>query len=264
MTSQRPIVALLILCVLLLSNPVVATDSAERFLSETSYLNYSHPLVSDLLESIDQPSELDRARARLLHDYVRDAIPFGFSKPFYDMSASDVLRAGRGFANNKATLLIALLRGAGIPARHKFVSLSSGVLTGLLGTGGPFLDHSLVEIYLEGRWIAFDSFVTDRAFFWGAQALIGSDLGFGVRRGGSIEWDGQSESYSQYHPDYVEFEFGVYDDIGQFYASAEGVNNRLGFATTIAYALGIGSANEKIESIRKYGQQLLEEREREY
>jgi hypothetical protein len=248
----------------LLSTATFATESLQQYLAETSYLNYSHPLVSDLLKSIDEPSQSDRTRARLLHDYVRDAIPFGFSKPFYDMSASDVLRAGRGFGNNKATLFIALLRGAGIPARHKFVSLSSGVLTGLLGTGGPYLDHSLVEIFLDGRWIALDSFVTDRAFFLGAQALVGSDLGFGVRRGGSVEWDGLTEAYAQFHPDYVAFEFGVYADIGQFYASADGVNNRLGFATTIAYALGIGRANEKIASIRAYGQQLLKEREREY
>lgn len=232
-------------------------------LAETAYLNFSHPLVVEVLSDIDRPQLSPRARARLIHDYVRDAIPFGFSKPFYDMSASDVLRAGRGFSNNKATLFVALLRGAGIPARHRFVSLSSGVLTGLLGTGGPYLDHSLVEVSIDGRWVALDSFVLDRAFYTGAQALLGSDLGFGVRKGGSVDWDGVSPAFSQYHPDYVEFEFGVYTDIGTFYATADGVNNRLGFATTIAYALVIGDANEKIASIRTYGQQLLKEREHE-
>ena len=234
--------------------------SPDAFLSETRYLNYSHPLVQDVLATHDNRALSDEARARALHDYVRDAVPFGFSKPFYDMSASDVLRAGRGFANNKATLLIALLRGAGIPARHRFVSLSSGVLTGLMGTGGPYMDHSLVEVHLYNRWIAFDSFVTDRAFFKGAQALVGSDLGFGIRRDGTVLWDGQSESYAQYHPDYEVFDFGIYQDVGDFYANADGVNNRLGFATTIAYALVIGEANEKIASIRRYGEQLLQER----
>jgi transglutaminase-like putative cysteine protease len=44
------------------------------------------------------------------------------------LPASAVIRAGVGFCNPKSTLFVALLRGAGIPARQHMVSINMNVL----------------------------------------------------------------------------------------------------------------------------------------
>lgn len=62
-------------------------------------------------------------------------------------SALEVLRTGIGDCNEHATLLTALLRAAGIPAR---------ICIGLVYTRDKFFYHAWTEAYL-GRWVSMDA-----------------------------------------------------------------------------------------------------------
>lgn len=139
-------------------------------------------------------------RARHLHDHVRDRVRFGFSQHFWRVKASDVLVAGRGHAIPKATLFTAMLRAAGIPARMHFVSVETGLLSGLLELPMPRHDHAVVEVWLGEQWLACDSFVVDPVFFEAACTRLrqeGRNWGYGVHVDGRVEWSGRAPSYSQ-------------------------------------------------------------------
>ena len=62
-------------------------------------------------------------------------------------SALEVLRSGMGDCNEHATLLVALLRASGIPAR---------ISIGLVYTRDKFFYHAWTEAYLGG-WITMDA-----------------------------------------------------------------------------------------------------------
>lgn len=106
----------------------VRSDAAELpgFLEETAYLNFSHPDVQTALAGLVADS--DRATAVNIHNFDRDQVRFGWRGDLYAMSASEVLRAGVGYCNTKSTLFVALLRGAGIPARQHFVRINAEML----------------------------------------------------------------------------------------------------------------------------------------
>jgi hypothetical protein len=95
-------------------------------------------------------------RIGAIYDFVRDAIPFGYNRSD-DLPASQVLADGIGQCNTKGTLLMALLRGSGIPCRlHGFTidkALQKGAVTGIAYLLAPrSILHSWVEIY-AGRWV---------------------------------------------------------------------------------------------------------------
>jgi transglutaminase-like putative cysteine protease len=73
-------------------------------------------------------------RIGAVYDFVRNEIAFGYNARD-DLPASQVLADGIGQCNTKGTLLMALLRGVGVPCRfHGFTidkTLQKGAITGL-------------------------------------------------------------------------------------------------------------------------------------
>lgn len=241
---------LLVACTTVSTSVSNASDNPQDYLQATSYINHSHPSIQSVIAQITDEGQTQREKAVALHDYVRDTVKFGFESEFYDMSASEVLTAGQGYCNTKSTLFIALLRGADIPARHRFYGLSSQVLSDVINPNSAYVDHSIVEVHLGGRWVRTDSFIADPALFQSATQSIPRPLGKGVRRDGSNTWDGINDSYSQFHPDYISREFGVYEDIGDFYANADSPYNKLNFVARMFFSGAIGSANNRIDRYR--------------
>jgi hypothetical protein len=47
---------------------------------------------------------------------------------------------------------VALLRGAGIPARKHFVSIKGTILAGLIDVP-PYVDHSFAEVYIDDKGV---------------------------------------------------------------------------------------------------------------
>ncbi len=105
-----------------------------RLLAVTPLLDYGSATVQRLVADRAWQQLDPTARIGAAYDYVRNEIPFGYNAED-NVAASAVLADGYGQCNTKATLLMALLRAAGIPCRFHAATihkrLQRGVLTGL-------------------------------------------------------------------------------------------------------------------------------------
>jgi len=141
-------------------------------------------LRSTALENADDPEIRERARSltagvpdagealRRLRRWVREEI--GSSMGVVSAGASDVLRERTGDCTEKATLLCALARASGIPAR---------TVGGLLYHQGAFTRHMWVEAWI-GEWRAVDPSVPDE--IPSAARIRHSEMDSGLGEGGRL------------------------------------------------------------------------------
>jgi transglutaminase-like putative cysteine protease len=227
-------------------------------LQSTRYLDFDHADVKIAIVEACAGAATDKQKAQGIFHFVRDRVRFGWANRFYDMRASEVLRTGIGYCNTKSTLFCAMLRGAGIPARQHFVDISARILDGLLDPGTPFVDHSFVEVDLEGRTHRVDAYIVDRALFEPARARLvreGRSLGYGVHRDGLCEWDAETDAFSQFvrygvDPAPSTRDYGVYADIGDFYSRGSRWN-RLNIALKLGIPLYIPGPNARADALRR-------------
>lgn len=138
----------------------------EEYLKPTSIVDSDHPLVKDKAQEITKGQKEVIEKARSLFYFVRDHIRYNPYLPRYlpeHFRASNTLARGEGFCIQKASLLVALSRAVGIPARFHFVILRNHVLPEKIAellVSNVIPDHGFVEFYLDGRWVgatpAFD------------------------------------------------------------------------------------------------------------
>ncbi len=238
--------------------PAVSIKDPELWLGETQIIDKDSRAIRRQVSELIEGATDDRERALRIFHFVRDEIVFGWDGAFYAMTASEVLRAGRGFCNTKATLFIAMLRSAGIPARQRFVDLRSDVLYSLADTGGEYVDHSYTEVYLDGHWIGVDSYVIDRPLYLKAIAKLrdsGRRLGYGVHLNGTIDWDGINDSFVQFVDDgtvdkLTVREHGVFADVNDFYASVNDTWNRRTRLRAVAMRIFLPIATRNVERLR--------------
>ena len=214
------------------------TLPTEADLSVTKYINHDHPSIVALAKEIikDSKTNAPTEHAILVHKYVRDSILFGFSGRFWNETATEVLRTGRGFCNTKSTLFAALLRALGIPCRLQLVDISSQILDGILNPRAPYVEHTYTEVFNSEKkqWCRVDSYIVDIALAETAKKkLVQEDkvIGYGVHRDGQSIWNGFDDSFIQYvtkselndklQRPLSTRTFGSYSDIGAFYAAAE-------------------------------------------
>ncbi|MGL4441028.1 MAG: transglutaminase-like domain-containing protein, partial [Bosea sp. (in: a-proteobacteria)] len=230
-----------------------ATEAAQadeqRFLMPTRYIDSDSGPIRDVAARLAPPDAPARTKGLAAFAFVRDEVRFGFGSSFYDYSASQVLSSRIGYCNTKGTLFAALLRAMGVPARQVFVDIDAGILRGIIDPGTPFVDHSYVEAFLGGRWIATDAYIVDPALFRGAArrlAAEGQMLGYGLHNDGTVNWDARRGSFSQFVDNgavrLTSRRFGVFDDVGDFYIRAPNPWNRLGVVGRAAFGLGAGEA----------------------
>lgn len=232
------------------------TMTLEDLTKPTRYVDFDRKDVRAASMSAVGRATGPRDRALAIFEFVRN-IPFGFSAGFWDNKASDVLRSRRGYCNTKSTLFVAMLRSVGVPARQQFVEIDARILHGILDPGTTMVDHSYVEVLLDGEWIATDAYIVDPPLFAVARDRLRREnrlLGYGAHATGSNEWDGQSPSFSQYNmldarPIGVK-KWGVFADIGDFYARADGTHNRLNPILRAGIGLLTASANGRAEKLR--------------
>ncbi|MEM7096670.1 MAG: transglutaminase-like domain-containing protein [Pseudomonadota bacterium] len=196
------------------------------FLEETAYLNFSHPGLQKVVAELR--GKTDTQTAVNLHNFVRDEVRFGWRPAFYAMSASEVLRTGVGYCNTKSTLFVALLRGAGIPARQRFVSINADILKPFIKLRQPYVDHSYTEVLLDGRWLRVDSYIPDPDLFRLASMRLTEErsvMGYGIHRLGVNEWNGRTDAFAQFVESgmakITNQDYGVFRDTAAFYAETE-------------------------------------------
>jgi len=235
-----------------------ADDWPDAYLAETPYLDIQSPHIRDTAAQLTAPVQSDRQAALAIFTFVRDQIPFGFASGFWDQTASDVLAVGRGYCMTKSTLFVALLRASGIPARQVFVDIDAAVLEGLIDPGTTFVDHAYSEVFLDGAWRSTDAYIVDTALFEPAQARVIAEektMGYGVHATGSSSWDGLTPTYAQYNMNdprpLGSRRWGLYQDVGAFYAEAEQPWNRLNAIARFGFSLFAAQANGAAKRLRQ-------------
>ena len=146
----------------------------DRYLQPTPLLDYQHTALQQLIAHRGW-ADLDATEGiGAVYAFVRDEIAFGYNAAD-DVPASDVLADGYGQCNTKTTLLMALLRGIGVPVRfhgatvHK--RLQRGVVQGLPYRLAPAdIIHSWAEVWHHDRWVGLEGVILDAAYLDGIAA----------------------------------------------------------------------------------------------
>jgi hypothetical protein len=232
-------------------------NSFSSYLDSTQLIDSDAKIIRLTTADLTQGAKSNRDKAIRIYRFVRDEIQFGFASAFYEMKASQVLKAKVGFCNTKSTLFIAMLRAAGIPARQKFVDLSARVLQGFVDTGDAYVDHSYTEVYLEGGWRKVDSYIIDQQLYTKAMAQLrqrGLLLGYGLHIDGISEWNGQSDSYVQFVnngriPHLSTGDYGEFHDVGHFYKMIDGWNKKT-IITDFIFRMFVQTVNIHIQELR--------------
>lgn len=227
-----------------------------RWLVPTRMIDSDHEKIRNLVGRLTAGASNNKEKALCIYAHVRDEVLFGWAPEFYDQRASDVLECKVGFCNTKATLFVAMLRAAGIPARMHMVTITSDIIAPFVSTGGPFVDHAYTEVYLNERWVKVDSYTVDTRLWRNAvRQLAATDrvVGFGAHRDGENDWDGESDSFVQFVDNgaykLTSKDFGVQEDLQAFYASGQGMN-RMGWFMRCIFPWIIPSANRRVDTLR--------------
>lgn len=143
----------------------VMTD-VTKYLGHTSTMDCDNHAIQAQAERITAGLENPSLRAKALFYFVRDNIRYNIYSPFHLLEhyrASWILERREGYCVQKAVLLSALARAAGIPARLGFADLKNHRMPDKLlhqrGTN-QILFHSYSVLYVNGKWLkatpAFD------------------------------------------------------------------------------------------------------------
>lgn len=230
-------------------------DDPKRWLGETRLVDTGHASICALAARLAEGRSDARSRAQAAHDHVSRTIRFGFRPAFHDMKASETLAAGVGFCNTQSTLMIALLRALGVPTRAHFVDISAEVLA----PGTPYVDHSWTEAWIDGAWRRTDSYIVDPPLLEKAKTRLkrsGRALGYGAHVNGTSAWDGRADAFSQWlddgrHPRLSTRDYGVFDDVGAFYAASSERWNRMTFFMRAALWATADLTNQRLDRMRR-------------
>lgn len=207
--------------------------------------------------------ESERETAVILHDYVRDSVKFGFNMYFDAAPPEYTLEFGYGHCKPKSRLMAVLFTEIGLESYQHFVVIPKDILKDAIPASRYWmipaeLCHSYVEVQVEGRWCAIDSYIVDTPLLLKAQARLveqGRPLGFGVRVDSVNIWDGQSDAFSQFDPDMLIEDHGRIDDLEAYFDSSRYRNQALGLRFNTMFKLmgesGVAPMNAHIEEIRQ-------------
>jgi transglutaminase-like putative cysteine protease len=162
----------------------------EEFLEPAYYIDSDSEIVKNFVKKHLSPGTSDKEKGIKLFYAVRDEIrynPYLLTLDKEKYRGSYLLKVHEGFCIQKAILLAAAARCAGIPSRLNFANvinhLSTEHLRKILKTD-LFVFHGSTEIYLNNRWVkatpAFNISLCEK---------------FGVL---PLEFDGESDSL--FHP----------------------------------------------------------------
>jgi transglutaminase-like putative cysteine protease len=203
---------------------LASTDSPDRWLGPSPLLDLEDTKLRLRVQSLTQLCGSEREKVLAVYSFVK-RMPF--AKPFRMRvhTAREVLDLQRGDSTDKATLLVAMLRILGLPARMRYLSLRDEIFQGLVASM-PHPTRPVVETFRNGRWIATDTYIFDAAYFGAARARLkerGWAFGFGLHLDGQTLWDGNLDAYVNGLPvdldPMVLEDHGVFCDALEFFAS---------------------------------------------
>lgn len=197
----------------------------QQFLSQTPLLNFQADSIQKLIVDRGWVELPPAEKIGAAYDYVRNEILFGYNSDDA-IPASKVLADGYGQCNTKGTLLMALLRGLGVPCRfHGFTidkRLQRGVVPELVYPLAPSnIIHSWVEIQHDGQWLELEGFILDALVLEALQnafpdrnSLCAYGAGTDCLQSPDVAWRGAS-TYIQKTG--INHDFGTFDNPDAFY-----------------------------------------------
>jgi transglutaminase-like putative cysteine protease len=131
----------------------------EEYLQPTEFLNFDDEAVREFAEknTVDAKTETEKAIA--LYYAVRDGFqynPYILDLRKEGLKASDLLKRNRGYCVEKAILLAASARAAGVPSRLSFYIVRNHIATEKLERAlkkNYLVFHGAAEVFLDGRWL---------------------------------------------------------------------------------------------------------------
>ncbi len=140
--------------------------NVEVYLKPTATIDCDNQLIREKTWNLTKGINDTAAKAKVLFYWVRDEIeynPFVPLEIFESYRASETVKRGEGFCVEKAAVLAAFARAAGIPARLHFADirnhLVSSRLLEVMGTN-LFSYHGYTELHIGEKWVkatpAFD------------------------------------------------------------------------------------------------------------
>ncbi len=183
----------------------------KNWLKPTYCIDHDHPDIRQLAAQWTADRQSPTEKAIALYYAVRDGWrynPYNISFTKDDLQASVIAKRTDGHCIDKAILLIAFCRAAGIPARLCLASVRNHIATEkfeeLLGTN-ILVPHGYAEVYLKDRWYKLTP-----AFNQSLCEKLGVD---------TLEFDGKSDAlfqqYNQQGSAFMEYleEFGCFDEV---------------------------------------------------
>ena len=220
--------------------------------------DYDHPIVKALSEHLTSGLSTEREKLEKLFYYVRDEIKFAFPTKGDLIKASEIIQQGQGQCNNKTTLMLALCKVIGIPAKSHFSLIEKDIQKGLF-TGFAFkampsqISHSWIEVYIEGKWRRLDSYINDIDFYNAGKSQLrknGWDVGYSISCSNgesSAAFNIDEENFVQMGA--VTEDHGTWSDPGAYFAS-DLYRNRPNVLKLLLYRLKIRSINKKVKLMR--------------
>jgi len=179
-----------------MSSAAEVSDDPSDWTESTQLIDLHDTKLRLRAKSLTQLSRTDREKALAIYSAVK-RITFAKPVKLRLRTAHEVLRAKRADAEDKATLFVALLRAAGLPARLRYIELHGDILRGLT-TAIASAGRPVVQVWLDDRWHSTDTYIFDTHYIAAARARLRAlkwDWGYGLHRDGQALWDGMGDSY---------------------------------------------------------------------
>ncbi len=198
----------------------------KKYLEKTKMLNYESESIQSLIKNRKWLELDDYNKIGAIYDFVRNDILFGYNRSDL-LTAEEVLIDGYGQCNTKATLLMTLLRGAGIPCRLHGSEVSKyfqrGATSWIISLLAPErIVHTWVEVLYKGKWIALEGVITDERYVAAVKDKLKNVSGQLAKYAVAVpnletlnlNWCGK-DTYVQ--NDAVVMDYGVYDNPDVFF-----------------------------------------------
>ena len=131
-----------------------------QYLRATFTIEAEHEKIIETATKVTRGCSNDEEKAIKIFYFVRDSIRYNIymiSVFIEDFRASRILEWGKAYCVQKAVLLTALGRAAGIPSRLVFAKIKNHKLPAhileMMGTN-TFPRHGYNQFFLNGRWVS--------------------------------------------------------------------------------------------------------------